>query len=585
MQTIDNEIILVEDFKQNILQLILLLTISAAVFLAGVGRIALTDPDEARYALVSRNMVERSNYLEPWLGNKPYYDKPALYFWLTAGSFKLFGVTNFSARIVPAIGAVLLLLSAYLVSSALFNHFIGMISASVLFTTVAIMGCGKFVRMDIYLSAFIALTFWCFIKGYYCQSESTKWFILMYIPIALGVLTKGLIAILIPAAVIFLFLLWQRRLQIIWKLRLILGLAIVIVIAGPWFVYMISTHSDYFHYFFIKQHFARFETNQLGHVVTPLIYLAALIVGTLPWTPLAILALIRYTKAAFEKVRPDGPAQLLVVWLAFVVIFFSFGKTKLVNYILPAFVPLAIMLGRFFYDYMNSDFPRRKNQLTFAWSYPFILLTGILLVSMFFAASAAAVWIRFQEHWSNLPDLFANSWWGSWGWLVSMLYRAAIAVILIKMLWYFWQNWQLISMTILIAVCFVILTIDLSYTELPRIADVISCHRIANIVKANTTEDDIILAGPEPRWSLPFYLSGQRNVIQLHHLADFTDYAKYPGKMIYLTTDDDSFHQVYWRMHERVRVLTKYQQTRLLLIAPAIKSNTTTKPTTQFQQQ
>ncbi len=578
MQTTDNEIILIEDFKQNILQIILLLTISAAVFLTGTGKIALTDPDEARYALISRNMIERNNYLEPWLDNKPYYDKPALYFWLTAGAFKAFGITNFSARLIPAFGAVLLLLSTYLVAANLFNHLIGMISSVVLLTTVAIMGFGKFVRMDIYLSAFIAFTFWCFVKGYYSQTKSSKWFVLMYFPIALGILTKGLIAILIPAVVIFIFVFWQGTWQTIWRMRLILGLAIVIVIAGPWFIYMISTHSDYFKEFFIRQHFERFEGKSLGHVETPFIYVAALFVGALPWTPLAILAFLRYLKSAFEKVKPDGPAQLLIIWMLFTILFFSFGKTKLVNYILPAFVPLSIMLGRFFYDYMNSDFPRRKNQLTFAWSYPLIMLTGLFLVAMFITSSIAAVWIRFQEHWSNIPDLFANSWWGHWGWCVSMIYRVLLAIIILKMLWYFWRNWQLIGMTILITIGTIFLTVDLSYTELPRIADVLSTRRITGLIIANSTDEDIILAGPEPRWSLQFYIAGKRNITQLYHLADFSEYAKYPGKMLYMTTDDDSYNQVAWRMPKRVRILTEYRQTRLLLIMPTATTQPTSRP-------
>ena len=577
MQAIENEIILIEDFKQNLLQIILLLTISAAVFLTGTGRIALTDPDEARYALISRNMIERNNYLEPWLDNKPYYDKPAFYFWLTAGAFKLFGITNFAARLVPVIGAVFLLLGTYIIAANLFNHLIGLFSASILFTTVAIMGFGKFVRMDIYLSAFITLSIYYFIKGYYSQNKSSKWFILMYVPMAFGMLTKGLIGILIPVAVIFIFIAWEGMWQTVWRMRLILGLAIIIIIAGPWFIYMISTHSDYFHEFFIRQHFERFEGKSLGHVESPVIYLAALFIGMLPWTPLAILAFCRYTKSAFAKVRPDASSRLLFIWLIFTIVFFSLGKTKLVNYILPAFVPMTIMLGRFFYDYLNSDFPRRKNQLTFAWSYPSIMLTGLILVAMFLTSSVAAVWIRFQEHWSNIPDLFAGSWWGEWGWCVSMIYRFALAIILIKVLWYFWRNWQLEAMTILIAISTIILTVDLSYTEFPRIADVLSLRRVTGLIEANTTEDDIILAGPEPRWSLQFYLSGQRNVKQLYHLADFSEYVTYSGKMLYLTTDDDSYHQVEWRMPKRVRILTQYRQTRLLLIMPAASTQPTAR--------
>ncbi len=576
---INNEITLSDSHRQRALILILILIASAIIFISGIGKTALVDPDEARYALISQNMIDRGNYLEPYIDGKPYFDKPPLYFWMTAASFKVFGNEPFSARIIPVVGGLLALLSVYLVSEALFGHTVGIIGMGLFSTSLIFIGCSKFVRMDIFLTAFIGLAMWMFIKGYH--KRSSGWFVMMYVPIALGILTKGPIALFLPACVIFLFLLWQRDFSIVWSMRLILGLCILIVIAGPWFLYMVITHPTYFDEFFIKQHFSRFGGTTYGHPGSPLIYLATILVGLLPWTGLSIVSICRYVKSAFNKTNPDWSSRILVVWIFFVIIFFSFGHTKLINYILPAFIPMIILLARFFYDYMQSDFPRRRKQLSFAWAYPMSLLAAGSIVFLFFAAGFASLWIHFREYWSGIPPFCASQFWENWGWSICLAYRVGIGIILAKILLYLWRNWQLQQLVAVVGLGMAVLAIDLSYTTIPRVADLLSCRRLAPLVIKNTNIDDTIIAGPNPKWSLQLYLSGAREVTQLHHLADFTPYANYDGKIIYLTTDDDSYNQVKWRMPGRVRILAGYRQTRLLLIKkiPQTKTMQNTKHT------
>jgi 4-amino-4-deoxy-L-arabinose transferase-like glycosyltransferase len=568
-----------ESRQKQILQVMLLLIVALIVFISGISQLSFGDPDEGRYALISKNMVETGNYLEPRLGDHYYADKPPLYFWLTAASFKLLGSENahFSARIVPIVGAILTILATYLIASTLFNHAMGMISAGGLLSTIAAIGLAKFIRMDIFLISFISLALWAFLKGYKNDGPS-KWYLLMYPFLALGVLTKGPIALAIPAAVILLLLAWQTLLgrnewKVLGHMRLIIGSAIVIVVAGPWFIYMERLHPGYAHEFFLNQNFNRaFQAgNNLGHHDNPLTNLAALFVAFVPWTGLVILGIARYLRSAFARQSTDWESRFLLLWFFFVLIFFSLSKTILIHYVFPAIVPGIILAARLVYDYWQSDFPRRRRQLTFAWAYPMILAVGGTMVLMYLAAAFGAIWLQFHEKWLILPDFYGENWWARWGWLLSTLYRLALAGVLVKVFWYLWRNWQMPQLVLAITASFLLLAVDLSYTDLPRMADLASARRLTPLVRDNSDPSTIILAGPntkDQKWSLPFYLGSAYTVRQIPNLATLTDYYKNTDKIIYLATEADARQQVEWVLGDRIELLAQYRDMALLLIKP-----------------
>lgn len=581
-----------ESTQRQWLQVLLLLVLSAIVFIAGISSLPLTDPDESRYTTISMNMIERNNYLEPWLGDHYYSDKPPLYFWLTAASLKLLGAESihFAIRIVPVFGALLTILAAYLIAETLFNHVLGLISAGALLTSIIMFGFARYVRMDLYLVAFMSLTLWAFLKGYKYQ-EHSKWYLLMYPLIGLGILTKGPVAALVPALIILLFLAWQlltrhNEWKIFAHMRLILGMAIVITIAGPWFIYMMRLHKDYAREFFVVQNLQRaFDSaSTLGHHISPLIYLLMLLVGFLPWTGLVVLAICRFLKSAFPRESDDWESRFLLLWFFVVLAFFSFSKTRLINYILPAFVPGAVLLGRFVYDYWQSDFPRRRRQLTFAWGYPMILGSAITMVLLFVVSALIAIWLQFNEDWQMLPPFYGYSWWARWGWLVCALYRLIFAAILLKLCWFFWRNWQLPQLAITIAVAFLFWSIDLSYTDLPRIADRHSCIRLVPEIKKHADPYTLILSGPstnDQKWSLPFYLGGSFTVRFIPNIASLTDYYNNTNKIIYLSTQDDATRQVRWVIGPRIKTLAKQNETTLMEIQPSRKPIPISLPATQ----
>jgi 4-amino-4-deoxy-L-arabinose transferase-like glycosyltransferase len=580
-----------ESSQRQALQVVLLLVLAAIVFIAGISSLPLADPDEARYTTISMNMLERNNFLEPWLGDKYYPDKPPLYFWLTAGSLKILGTGNihFAVRIVPVVGALLTILATYLIGATLFNHVLGLIGAGGLLTSLIMFGFSRFIRMDIYLAAFITLALWAFLKGYKTQ-EHSKWYLLMYPLLGLGVLTKGPIALIIPLAIIFLFLLWQiltkhNEWKVLMHMRLILGLSIVIAIAGPWFIYMMRLHKDYAREFFYLQNWGRaFDAaNTLGHHATFLIYPAAVIIGFLPWTGLVILAIIRFTKSAFNRENNDWESRFLLLWFFLVLLFFSFSTTKLTNYILPAFMPGAVLLGRFIYDYWQSDFPRRRHQLTFAWAYPMVFGVSLTMALLFVASALLGIGLQFHGDWEMLPPFFGNSWWAGWGWFLCTLYRFTLAIAIIKLSWYFWRNWQLPQLAITITIAFLIWSIDLSYTDLPRIADRNSCMRLIPEIQKHADPFTLILAGPSPReqkWSLPFYLGGSYTVRFISSPAALADYYNNANQIIFLSTDENTTQQIKKIIGSRTQILARQKEMTLMKIDPAPRTLPLTLPTT-----
>ncbi|NLX04666.1 MAG: glycosyltransferase family 39 protein [Phycisphaerae bacterium] len=568
-----------EPLAQRALQVALLTIVAMVVFLSGAGRTALTDPDEGRYALVAKRMLLTGEWLVPQTDG-PYFDKPPLYFWLTAASFKLFGATDFgvdfAARLVPAAGAVLAVLATYLLAAALFNHLVAMISAGTLLSTAAMIGLGKFVRMDVYLIAFVTLAMWAFIKGY-SDPQRRRWFILMYPPIALGVLTKGPIALLIPAAVILLFLLLQRRLGLIWRLKIILGLAVVIAIAGPWFLYMAREfpgepgQPNFLREFFYSQHVERFNSDKHGHADGSLIeYFSGLAVGLLPWTGLIAVAAARRFRSAWRRDENDWRSQFLLIWAIFVVAFFAFSQTKLWHYGFPAIVPLAIIGARYMYDYWQSDFPARRRETSLQWAYPLAAAASGLMVALLIAFAGLSIYVHFWANWGELPPLF-EGFWGIYGWIIRAFYRligaAALGLVLLSLL----RGRQLERVAWVAAAVTLLVAVDLSYNEIPKIADVHSTRRLTSSVYKYSQPDDPILISPEQRWSLPFYLSPvrEKDVRQLDHLGEFTGtWSEFPGRMMYLANDSDAFKQIPIDTEHRIAVLNQFQDVRLMLIQP-----------------
>lgn len=323
----------------------------AFLFFFGAAAIGLTGPDEPRYAQIAREMLARNDWVTPHLYGQPWFEKPILYYWSAAISYRLLGVSDWAARMPAAVFATAAVAAIY----ALLRRFApGTQLDAVLITasSVALLGFSRSAGPDMLLAACftIAMVAWlgCHLGA------SRRWLLAFYFFLALGTLAKGPVAPALAGMVILAFLLLRRDLRAAWAtVRQTLwlpGIVLFLLVALPWYVLVQVRNPDFFRVFVLEHNLARFGTDVFRHQQPFWFYLPVLLIGVLPWTVYWAAALVEAGRALGRR---DGdaatPAQTIqrfvMVWIAVVVLFFSIAQSKLPGYILPVFPACGILLA------------------------------------------------------------------------------------------------------------------------------------------------------------------------------------------------------------------------------------------------
>ncbi len=305
----------------------------------------LTLPDEGRYAGVAWDMLRSGSHAVPLLDGMPYFHKPPLYYWLTELSFSVFGVHPWAAR-VPS------WLAAWGAAAALYGFLRRYRDAASATLTVLILatmpffyGGAQFANLDMLVAGMITL---CLLAAADTvlraeRGQAYRWMSLAAAALAaLAVLAKGLIGVVLPGAILFLWLAWGRRWRGLAALLWPPAVLVFLAVAAPWFVLMQMRFPGFYDYFFVYQHFQRFAASGFNNAQPFWFYLPVVAGLSLPWSLWGGGVL----RKAFWA---DGPARDLrrfaLLWLAVVIVFFSLPNSKLVGYVLPALAPLAFLLS------------------------------------------------------------------------------------------------------------------------------------------------------------------------------------------------------------------------------------------------
>ena len=306
---------------------------AAFILFFQLGAIPLLDPDEPVYAETPKEMIAFHDYVSPRIFGEYWYDKPPLFYWLVAASFHMFGVSEFSARFPSAFLGLLTVLYVYFAASRLFGRRAGGISALILATSVEFFYLGKAAVTDITLNFCLTVALLSFLeKRYY----------LFYVFAGLATVAKGPIGLLFPGAILFLYFLLARRWHVLMEMKLLPGIFIYTLVALPWYAAMIQIHGNAFIDTFIGFHNITRFTSPEHPGVTWYYYFPILIAGFFPWTAIllqSVWASVRVGGSHWEKLT------FLNVWAWFIFLFFTISRTKLVSYILPMYVPIAIITG------------------------------------------------------------------------------------------------------------------------------------------------------------------------------------------------------------------------------------------------
>lgn len=333
------------------IHIVFLVLFSALLFFLRLGSVPLMEPDEGRNAEVAREVLATQDWVTPHLNFERKLNKPVLFFWAAALSMKLGGVNEAAARFPSAAAATVGVIAVYFLGRRMFGERAGLLSGLVLATCPLYIAFGRLVIFDMMLTAFITLAMLFAYLGLREDALGRKraFYLLFYAAIALAVLTKGPVGAVIPVAVLGLYLIATRQLGRYREMEVILGPFLLLIIAAPWYIMVSINNPEFPRYFFITEHITRYTTDHFSRIKPFWYYVPVVIGGFLPWTlflPSAIMQARR--KEQGQEQDPNRHSLLfLAFWAGFVLVFFTFSRSKQSGYVLPLVPALSIMLGAF----------------------------------------------------------------------------------------------------------------------------------------------------------------------------------------------------------------------------------------------
>jgi 4-amino-4-deoxy-L-arabinose transferase-like glycosyltransferase len=368
-------------------QLFILWLIPFLLYLAPLPFTPLMEPDEGRYSSIPSAMNHSGDYVTPRLKAAVYFEKPPLCYWATAIAFKLFGENEFSSRLFVALCAWGCILLVY--RMGLFFHDVrtGLYAAAVLSTFLYHAAIGRINILDMPLAFFVCLAIWSGFRYFSGEQRQKRRLYFLYLFCALAFLAKGLIGIVFPFGVVILWLLLSRRWRETVHIISPLGILVFAAVTLPWLILVQQTNPDFFRFFFIQEHLMRYTTRMHDRYQPIYFYLPIILAGTLPWCaflPEAYRGLRGRTEALFGS----DEKRFLLTWIVLILVFFSISSSKLIPYIAPIFIPLALYFGHLFrcYEEAREGEPdRRRAPIGYRLPIVFqaLLFMAVLLAPLF----------------------------------------------------------------------------------------------------------------------------------------------------------------------------------------------------------
>jgi 4-amino-4-deoxy-L-arabinose transferase-like glycosyltransferase len=306
----------------------------------------LIPPDEGRYAEMAREMLLSGDWITTRLNGIKYFEKPPLHTWMSALSFAAFGIGEWQARLWNGVcgifGVLMVAYTGRRVYGGLAGEYAALVLASMLFWG----GASQFNSLDMGVAATMCLSLCALLIAQQAGASDTerrRWMLVCWAGMGLSLLAKGLIGIVLPGGVLVLYSLLSGDRGIWHRLHVSVGAPLFLLIALPWFVLVGLRNPEQPAFFFIHEHWDRFFLKE-HHREGPWYYfLALLLPAAMPW-----VAIVPASLAAARRRLPGRfqPGVMLLIWIVFILAFFSYSSSKLPGYMLPVFPALALLMGR-----------------------------------------------------------------------------------------------------------------------------------------------------------------------------------------------------------------------------------------------
>jgi 4-amino-4-deoxy-L-arabinose transferase-like glycosyltransferase len=329
--------------------ILLLVLALAVIWFVPLGWRHLLPSDEGRYAEMAREMFVTGDWITPRYNAYKYFEKPPLQTWANALTFAWFGIGEWQARLYTALTGFAGVLLIGFTGARVFNAATGVFAALVLACSPYWNLMGHFNTLDMGLSFWMALTL-CSLMLAQRPNLSTGcergWMWICWASMALAVLSKGLVGVILPGAVLVLYTVIARDWALWKRLHLIGGLIVFFAIVTPWFVLVQQRNPEFLNFFFIVQQFKRYLTPEQNRPGAFYYFVPVLLVGFLPWLSVSVQSV----RHAWRQPRqPNGfaPVTLMLTWIVFIFLFFSASHSKLLSYTLPIAPPIAMLIGMY----------------------------------------------------------------------------------------------------------------------------------------------------------------------------------------------------------------------------------------------
>jgi 4-amino-4-deoxy-L-arabinose transferase-like glycosyltransferase len=389
--------------------LVLILVTLYISYFSHLGAIGFVGPDEPRYAWIARDMAETGDWVTPRLYGKPWFEKPPLYYWAAALSFKLFGVSEAAARLPSAVSALLATLALAWLAMRIYGEESARWLLLLLPTTVGMIGFSHAAATDMPFSAMLTIAMVAAASLLRLVPDRTSssapqsaanatrerssfslipfTFSASFAAVVFGfflglaVLAKGPAAIILCGGTAFFWALVTKRWPDTLGLFHPAGIVALCGTALPWYVLCAHRNPDFFRIFIVEHNFKRFLTPEFQHTQPFWFYVPVLLVAMFPWSALFI-GLTKFLRSSVVPRSLHSTHLFLLCWPTFTFLFFSLSKSKLPGYLLPAVPPLVVLFSgtlRYFTHFRKRGLRHRLTGI------------GLCLTSMALLGTAGAI--------------------------------------------------------------------------------------------------------------------------------------------------------------------------------------------------
>ena len=375
------------------------MVLGATLFFVWLGNLPLIEPDEGRNAEVAREMLASGDWITPHYDTLPYLDKPPVFFWLAAASFRVAGVSEWAARFTSALAALGTLLLTWFLARRMFNGAVPLRAGTVFATCPLVIILARLVIFDMTLAFFITAALMSYWMARQAQRRASKtlsavegwWDAGFFAAMGLASITKGPVGFILPLLTVSAFEAARGRPGELKRLRWLSGLAVFFLIALPWLVVVSVRNPSFPRYAFWEESIVRFTAGGVRRGGSVLYYVPVFFGGLFPWSLFLFFAALNRL-SRWKELRDDkqAPVLYLLIWSAVVLVFFSISHSKLPAYFLPACVPLSILMAR---AWSEPDFVPQPTDA------PDWLTAGFAALMALGLVTALAFWLPIHFAW------------------------------------------------------------------------------------------------------------------------------------------------------------------------------------------